>query len=127
MFSGDTLFSLGCGRVFEGTYEQMFNSLQAINDLPDDTLVYCGHEYTLQNFSFLISVFNKHEALENYKLIIDKRLKSNNRTIPFNLADEKKVNPFLCSKITSYRKFMKTKNLNEFLFFKYIRDLKNNY
>ena len=57
LFSGDTLFSLGCGRVFEGTYEQMFMSLQKINDLPDQTNVYCGHEYTNQNYKFLSSVF----------------------------------------------------------------------
>ena len=52
IFTGDTLFSLGCGRIFEGTYEQMFNSLKKIKKLPKDTEIYCGHEYTLQNSNF---------------------------------------------------------------------------
>ncbi len=54
LFSGDTLFSLGCGRIFEGTYEQMFNSLNKIKSLPGETKVYCGHEYTLNNSKFCI-------------------------------------------------------------------------
>ena len=54
IFTGDTLFSLGCGRIFEGTYEQMFNSLKKIKKLPKDTEIYCGHEYTLQNSNFCI-------------------------------------------------------------------------
>ena len=54
VFTGDTLFSLGCGRIFEGTYQEMFNSLDKIKNLPKDTKVYCGHEYTLQNSKFCI-------------------------------------------------------------------------
>ena len=55
IFTGDTLFSLGCGRIFEGTYEQMFNSLNKIKELPKDTEIYCGHEYTLQNGNFCLA------------------------------------------------------------------------
>ena len=54
IFTGDTLFSLGCGRIFEGTHEEMFNSLNKIKNLSDDTEIYCGHEYTLQNSKFCI-------------------------------------------------------------------------
>ena len=54
IFTGDTLFSLGCGRIFEGTHKQMFESLNKIKSLPPETLVYCGHEYTLQNSKFCI-------------------------------------------------------------------------
>ena len=54
IFTGDTLFSLGCGRIFEGTYDQMFNSLNKIKELPKDTEIYCGHEYTLQNSNFCL-------------------------------------------------------------------------
>ena len=54
LFSGDTLFSLGCGRVFEGTHEQMFNSLQLLKNLPSKTEIYCGHEYTLKNSNFCL-------------------------------------------------------------------------
>ena len=55
LFTGDTLFSLGCGRIFEGTYEQMFSSLEKIKKLPGETKIYCGHEYTLQNSKFCIT------------------------------------------------------------------------
>jgi len=127
LFCGDTLFSLGCGRIFEGNYEQMFRSLQTLNKLPDDTIVYCGHEYTFQNYKFLNSVFPDHKELSKYKKIIDARLFKKKRTIPFRLGDEKIVNPFLGSKISAYRKFMLTKKFNELNFFKYLRSLKDNY
>ena len=52
LFSGDTLFSAGCGKVFEGTYEQMYNSLSKLSQLTDETKIYCGHEYTLNNLQF---------------------------------------------------------------------------
>ena len=55
IFTGDTLFSLGCGRVFEGTYEEMFNSLNKIKNLPGDTKIYCGHEYTKNNLEFCLN------------------------------------------------------------------------
>ena len=127
LFSGDTLFSLGCGRVFEGSYEQMFKSLQRLNNLPDETFVYCGHEYTYQNYKFLRSVFSNHKVLNQYKDKIDDRLKNNNRTIPFVLGDEKVVNPFLVSKVTSYKNFMQINNFDELNFFKHLRSLKDNY
>ena len=69
LFSGDTLFSLGCGRVFEGSYEQMFKSLQRLNDLPNETYVYCGHEYTYQNYKFLSSIFSNHRTINSIFLI----------------------------------------------------------
>ena len=127
LFSGDTLFSLGCGRIFEGSYEQMFSSLQLLNNLPDETYVYCGHEYTSQNYKFLRSIFSDHEELNKYKNIIDEKLKNNQRTIPFKLGDEKFINPFLVSKINTYKKFMIANNMDRFNFFKYIRNLKDNY
>ena len=127
LFSGDTLFSLGCGRIFEGSYEQMFRSLQLLNNLPNETYVYCGHEYTSQNYKFLRSIFSDHEELNKYKNIIDEKLKNNQRTIPFKLGDEKFVNPFLVSKINTYKKFMIANNMDRFNFFKYIRNLKDNY
>ena len=69
LFTGDTLFSLGCGRIFEGTYEQMFNSLEKIKKLPHKTKIYCGHEYTLQNSKFCIK-YDK-DNLELIKKIND--------------------------------------------------------
>ena len=127
LFSGDTLFSLGCGRIFEGSYEQMFRSLQLLNNLPNETYVYCGHEYTSQNYKFLRSIFSNHEELKKYKDKIDGKLKNTQRTIPFKLGDEKLVNPFLVSKINTYKKFMIANNMDRLNFFKYIRNLKDNY
>lgn len=127
LFSGDTLFSLGCGRIFEGSYEQMFQSLQNINNLPDETIVYCGHEYTIQNYKFLNSIFSNYQVLDKYKDRIDSRLKKSKRTVPFRLGDEKIMNPFLSSNVTAYRDFMKNNSLDNLNFFKYLRRLKDNY
>ena len=76
IFTGDTLFSLGCGRLFEGTYEQMFNSLKKIKQLSKDTEIYCGHEYTLQNSNFCIANDPENiklkEKIEKIKNILKK-------------------------------------------------------
>ena len=105
----------------------MFKSLQRLNDLPDETYVYCGHEYTYQNYKFLSSIFSNHKVLNQYKDKIDGRLKNNKRTIPFVLGDEKVVNPFLVSKVTSYTNFMRINNFDKLNFFKHLRSLKDNY
>ena len=99
IFTGDTLFSLGCGRIFEGTYEQMFNSLKKIKDHPRDTEIYCGHEYTLQNGNFCLthdaSNLKLKEKIENVK----KKLENSLPSIPTILADEIECNIFLLSLI----------------------------
>lgn len=95
LFVGDTLFSVGCGRLFEGSAEQMWNSLQKIMRLPEDTLIYCAHEYTLNNIDFARSIDKSNPDLEKY-YIKAKTLRSQNRpTIPTTLGREFKVNPFL--------------------------------
>ena len=68
VFSGDTLFSLGCGRVFEGTYKQMFQSLNKLKNLPGETKVYCGHEYTFKNLEFCLK-FNPNNDFLKKKLL----------------------------------------------------------
>ena len=68
VFSGDTLFSLGCGRIFEGTYEQMYYSLNKFKELPKETKVYCGHEYTLQN-SVFCATYDKNNNELNKKIL----------------------------------------------------------
>lgn len=95
LFCGDTLFAAGCGRVFDGTYEEMFASLQKLRALPDDTEIYCGHEYTLNNLKFAL-------AAEPENLKIQERMKAGEAlraqgliTLPSNLALEKETNPFL--------------------------------
>ena len=95
LFCGDTLFSVGCGRMFEGNKEQMWNSLVALRALPDDTAVYCAHEYTLANIRFALSVDPENENLIAYEAICRNRRESGLPTIPTTIGLEKKVNPFL--------------------------------
>ena len=127
LFSGDTLFRLGCGRIFEGSYKQMYNSLKKIDDLNNKTNVYCGHEYTNTNLNFLLSIFPKNENLLDEKKKIDLQLKKTKSSIPFNLGREKNLNPFLTSKSNIYNEFKDDKNLSNFELFSYLRDLKNNF
>ena len=127
LFSGDTLFRLGCGRVFEGTYQDMYTSLKKLEQIDNETLVFCGHEYTLNNLAFLKSTFPEFKILEEEEREIKNQLKKKNSSIPFNLGKEKAINPFLSSKAIFYEKFKKTKNLNDFEMFSFIRKLKDNF
>lgn len=95
LFTGDTLFLMGCGRLFEGTPEQMYQSLQKIAALPDDTLIYCGHEYTLEATDFCLSIEPDNEALKKRQAqvrILDEQKKP---TVPATLRLEKDTNVFL--------------------------------
>lgn len=127
LFSGDTLFRLGCGKVFEGTYEQMFSSLQKIHALDDKTTVYCGHEYTNTNLNFLKSIFPEDKNLIAEKKKIDKQIKETGSSIPFNLGKEKTLNPFLSHNLEQLYTFKNENNLSNFELFSYLRDLKNNF
>ena len=113
IFTGDTLFSLGCGRIFEGTYEQMFNSLKKIKTLPKDTEIYCGHEYTLQNSNFCLIHDPNNLQLQNKITKIKEKLENKLPTIPTTLNDEIQCNIFL-----------KAKDLQTF---SKLRDLKDNF
>ena len=113
IFTGDTLFSLGCGRIFEGTYEEMFNSLNKIKNLSDDTEIYCGHEYTLQNSKFCIYHDSKNLNLKKKIIEVEEKLRKGLPTIPCILKDEIKCNIFL-----------KAKDLESF---SKLRDLKDNF
>jgi len=95
LFCGDTLFAAGCGRVFEGTYEQMFESLIKLKNLPTNTNIYCGHEYTLSNLRFAKEVepFNK-DILSRYNKVLKLREKGT-PSVPSTLSNELKTNPFL--------------------------------
>jgi hydroxyacylglutathione hydrolase len=107
LFSGDTLFSIGCGRLFEGTAEQMFNSLSKIKPLPDNTAVYCAHEYTSANIDFAVTVLPDNTALADYKEKVRKMRAAGQPTIPTQLGLEKQANPFLLAEtvaeFTAYR------------------------
>ena len=111
IFTGDTLFSLGCGKIFEGTYEQMFNSLNKIKKLSKDTQIYCGHEYTLQNSNFCISIDSKNLKLKDKIIRIKQKLKDGLPTIPSILNDEIECNIFLKAK--DVKSFSKLRDLKD--------------
>ena len=113
VFTGDTLFSLGCGRIFEGTYSQMFESLIKIKALPHNTKVFCGHEYTKQNSKFCVAFDKDNEKLKAKINDIDLRLKNGLPTIPSTLKEELECNIFLRS--------------NNIETFSKLRDLKDNF
>ncbi|KAI5582984.1 hypothetical protein POPTR_007G131300v4 [Populus trichocarpa] len=103
IFTGDTLFSLSCGKLFEGTPEQMLSSLKKIVSLPDDTNIYCGHEYTLSNSKFALSIEPNNEALQSYAAHIAHLRSKSLPTIPTKLKVEKACNPFLRTSSTEIR------------------------
>jgi len=95
VFVGDTLFALGCGRLFEGTAQQMWNSLQKLMALPDDTLVYCAHEYTQANAAFALSVEPNNPDLQARSAEIDDLRAKGMPTVPTTIGRERATNPFL--------------------------------
>ena len=111
IFTGDTLFSLGCGRIFEGTYEQMFNSLKKIKELPKDTQIYCGHEYTLQNSKFCESNDPNNSNLKSKIKEIKEKIKNGHPTNPSILSDEMECNIFLKAK--DVERFSKLRDLKD--------------
>ena len=97
VFTGDTLFSLGCGRIFEGTNEQMFNSLMKLKELPKNTKIFCGHEYTLQNSKFCLTCDKNNQNLKTKIEDIKLKLKAGLSTMPSTIKDELECNIFLRS------------------------------
>ncbi len=94
-FVGDTLFSIGCGRVIEGTPEQMWRSLVKLRDLPDDTKFYCGHEYTAANIKFALTIEPNNKALVARDSQAKQQISRSEATIPVTIGEEKAANPFL--------------------------------
>lgn len=94
-FVGDSLFALGCGRVFEGTMAQMWESLQKLNALPDGTQIYCAHEYTTSNAAFAVTIDPDNEALSQRVAEISALRAANKPTVPTEIALERATNPFL--------------------------------
>ena len=126
-FTGDTLFSLGCGRVFEGTHEEMFNSLNKIKKLPPDTKVYCGHEYTKSNLNFCLEYDSNNTNLKYKKIEIDKKLSFNQPTIPSTISDEIKTNIFLRCNDLEIKHRLGLKDSSDFEVFSKLRDLKDSF
>ena len=127
LFTGDTLFSLGCGRIFEGTYEQMFTSLEKIKKLPSKTKIYCGHEYTLQNSKFCITYDSKNLNLIKKIQEIKEKLTKNKPTIPSTIEEELKNNIFLRSNNDKIKTNLNMNNSSSLVTFSKLRDLKDNF
>jgi len=113
LFIGDTLFSGGCGRIFEGSYEQMYNSLQVLKNLDKDTKIYCGHEYTLKNSEFCLAQDSNNNELLNKIKEIKEKIKQGKTSMPSTIGEELNCNIFLKS--------------NDLENFKKLRDLKDNF
>lgn len=94
-FVGDTMFAMGCGRLFEGTPEQMFDSLQRLAQLPDDTRIYCAHEYTLANARFAAHAFPGDALIAERLATVKARRDAGEATVPTTIAAERATNPFL--------------------------------
>ena len=95
LFCGDTLFSGGCGRVFEGTYQQMFDSVKKLSNLPKNTKIYCGHEYTLSNLKFALEVDPNNAILKDEYKSIESILASGMPSLPTTINKELNINPFM--------------------------------
>jgi hydroxyacylglutathione hydrolase len=95
LYCGDTLFATGCGRLFEGTAEQMYQSLQKFAQLPDETLVCCAHEYTLSNIKFAQHIEPKNHDLSVWAQVAKQMRSESTPTVPTTIGFEKKVNPFM--------------------------------
>lgn len=98
LFPGDTLFGIGCGRLFEGSPEEMFNSLGRLKRLPKETLVYCGHEYTQANGRFALTVDKDNLSLKKRMEKVQRLREQGQPTVPFTLGEDLKTNPFLKAK-----------------------------
>ena len=132
-FVGDTLFSVGCGRLFEGTPQQMLSSLKKLMSLPENTNIYCAHEYTLSNIDFALTVEPNNKLLQRYQSEVQELRVRNIASIPTTIKTQIEVNPFLrvsSNEIqTNVIKHFKLQeqNLTEADYFTYIRKWKDDF
>ena len=127
LFCGDTLFRLGCGRVFEGTLNEMFNSLKKINELGKNTIIYCGHEYTISNLNFLEKTLKKESAYLTVRNKINDDLNNKGKSVPFVLEDEKQYNLFLNQNSKLGNIIKKELGFTDFELFAYLRRAKDSF
>ena len=133
LFSGDTLFYYGCGRVFEGTYEQMLQSLNKLKSLPDNTKVYCGHEYTYRNLEFVLDKLLFWQDKVAVKQKTREKIEKKGSSMPFDLGHQKEWNPFLNCDDPHYKKGIAdfegkiNKDASELDFFTFIREKRNKF
>ncbi|VWU52435.1 cytosolic glyoxalase II, putative [Hepatocystis sp. ex Piliocolobus tephrosceles] len=94
LFTGDTIFIAGCGRFFEGTAKEMFKNIEKVKALRDETAVYCGHEYTLNNLKFALSVEPDNENMKNKMKEVEEKIQNKQYSVPSAVKEEKLINPF---------------------------------
>lgn len=124
-FVGDTLFAIGCGRVIEGTMEQMWESLDKLRKLPGDTAVYCGHEYTLSNAKFALTIEPENAALVKRAAEVEALRAAGKPTLPTRMDEEMAINPFLRPQVPAIRKRLGMETAAEWQVFAEIRERKN--
>jgi hydroxyacylglutathione hydrolase len=127
LFSADTLFALGCGRPFERPAPVLWESLLKLRRLPDDTVVYCGHEYTLANGRFSVTVDPKNAALKARLAQIEKARAANKPTVPFTLGEDRATNPFLRADEPSVAEAIGMAGADPAAVFTELRERKNNF
>ena len=125
VFTGDTLFSLGCGRIFEGTHNDLFNSLVKLKSLPPETKVYCGHEYTKKNLDFCLKYDPKNNLLKDKSSSIYLKLSKNLPTIPTTIEEEIKMNIFLRYNDVNIKQGLNLKDSSDQEVFSKLRELKD--
>ena len=111
IFVGDTMFAMGCGRLFEGTAEQMYVNLQRIAALPDDVRIYCGHEYTLANARFAADVEPNNAAIAARLKNVEALRASGGVTLPTTVAEERETNPFV--RATNWEEFARLRSAKD--------------
>jgi hydroxyacylglutathione hydrolase len=126
-FTGDTLFTLGCGRLFEGDAATMWASLSKLMTLPDDTKIWCGHEYTQSNGKFALSIEPDNAALKARMDDVNEARARGQATVPSTLGLEKKTNPFLRPDSGEIRKSLNMETASDTAVFGEIRERKNNF
>ncbi len=127
LFAADTLFSVGCGRVIEGTMEEMFHSVNQFKELPPHTYLYCGHEYTLANCKFALTIDPDNKALQARMREVEKLRAENRMTCPVTLGDEFKTNPYLRCNDSQIRMNLGMEDATDAAVFAEIRTRKNNF
>ncbi len=129
LFCGDVLFSAGCGRVFEGTMEQMHTSLSKLVALPQETQVFCAHEYTASNLAFALAVEPDNQQLQQYRDQVNRLRAQNQPTLPTTIGREKSINPFLRTDQPSIMRSVanRTSQTDSLAIFTALREWKNEF
>ena len=127
LFSGDTLFGAGCGKLFEGTPEEMWTSLQKIRQLPKETKIYCAHEYTQKNLEFALSLEKEHQGIAARLTAVKAQRERGEPTIPLVLEEELRTNPFLRADQVELKKAVGMEHSSDVNVFAKIRELKDTF